>query len=57
MFCRSFLRRAHRCIIDRRPLSADYVRLAAIGLEHGADTVSFDRDFARLPGVKHGLPG
>ena len=31
--------------------------LAALALEHGADLVSFDRDFARFPGVRHRLPG
>lgn len=31
--------------------------LAALAIEHGADIVSFDRDFARFPGVKHRLPG
>jgi toxin-antitoxin system PIN domain toxin len=31
--------------------------LAALALEHGADVVSFDRDFARFPGIKHRLPG
>ncbi len=31
--------------------------LAAIALEHGADIVSYDRDFARFPGVQHRLPG
>ena len=31
--------------------------LAALALEHGADIVSYDRDFARFPGVKHRLPG
>lgn len=30
--------------------------LAALAIEHGADIVSFDRDFARFPGVKHRLP-
>lgn len=31
--------------------------LAALALEHGADVVSFERDFARFPGVRHRLPG
>jgi uncharacterized protein len=31
--------------------------LAALALEHGADLVSYDRDFARFPGVRHRLPG
>jgi hypothetical protein len=31
--------------------------LAALALEYGAGIVSFDRDFARFPGVKHRLPG
>ena len=31
--------------------------LAALAVEHGADIVSFDRDFARFPGVTHRLPG
>jgi uncharacterized protein len=30
--------------------------LAALALEHGADIVSYDRDFARFPGVQHRLP-
>lgn len=31
--------------------------LAALALEHGADLVSYDRDFARFPGLRHRLPG
>ena len=31
--------------------------LAALAVEHGADIVSYDRDFARFPGVTHRLPG
>lgn len=31
--------------------------LAALALEHGADLVSYDRDFGRFPGVRHRLPG
>lgn len=31
--------------------------LAVLALEHGADIVSYDRDFARYPGVSHRLPG
>jgi uncharacterized protein len=31
--------------------------LAALALEHGADIVSYDRDFARFPGITHRLPG
>jgi len=31
--------------------------LAALALEHGADVVSFDRDFARFAGIRHRLPG
>ncbi len=31
--------------------------LAALALEHGADIVSYDRDFARFSGVQHRLPG
>jgi uncharacterized protein len=30
--------------------------LAALAIEHGADLVSFDRDFCRFPGVRHRLP-
>jgi uncharacterized protein len=30
--------------------------LAALATEHGADIVSYDRDFARFPGVRHRLP-
>ncbi len=31
--------------------------LAALAIEHGAEIVSYDRDFARFPGVQHRLPG
>lgn len=31
--------------------------LAARALERGAEIVSYDRDFARLEGVRHRLPG
>ena len=31
--------------------------LATLALEHGADIVSFDRDFGRFPGIQHRLPG
>ena len=31
--------------------------LAALSIEHGADLVSYDRDFARFAGVRHRLPG
>lgn len=31
--------------------------LAALALEHGAEIVSFDRDFARFEGVRWRLPG
>jgi len=31
--------------------------LAAITIEHGAEIVSYDRDFARFAGVRHRLPG
>lgn len=31
--------------------------LAAVAIEHGAEIVSYDRDFARFPGVRHRLPG
>ncbi len=31
--------------------------LAALAIEHGADVVSYDRDFGRFPGVRHRLPG
>jgi len=31
--------------------------LAALALEHGADIVSYDRDFGRYPGINHRLPG
>src|SRR5215211_5262788 len=30
--------------------------LAALAIEHGADIVSYDRDFARFTGVQHRLP-
>lgn len=32
-------------------------QLAALAIEHGAEIVSYDRDFARFPGVRHRLPG
>lgn len=31
--------------------------LAALALEHGADIVSYNRDFDRFGGVRHRLPG
>jgi len=31
--------------------------LAALAVEHGAEIVSYDRDFGRFPGVRHRLPG
>jgi toxin-antitoxin system PIN domain toxin len=31
--------------------------IAALGVEHGAQIVSFDRDFARFPGVTVVVPG
>lgn len=31
--------------------------LAAIAIEHGAEIVSYDRDFERFAGVRHRLPG
>jgi toxin-antitoxin system PIN domain toxin len=31
--------------------------LAVLALEHGAEIVSYDRDFARFPGVQQRLPG
>jgi len=31
--------------------------LAALALEHGADIVSYDRDFGRYPGIRHRVPG
>jgi uncharacterized protein len=31
--------------------------LAALAIEHGADIVSYDRDFGRFTGVRHRLPG
>ena len=31
--------------------------LAALALEHGAEVVSFDRDFSRFPGLRWRLPG
>jgi toxin-antitoxin system PIN domain toxin len=30
--------------------------LAALAIEHGAELVSYDRDLARFPGVRHRLP-
>jgi toxin-antitoxin system PIN domain toxin len=37
-------------------LTAD-AHLAALAIEYGADIVSYDRDFARYPGVNRRLPG
>lgn len=31
--------------------------LAAVALEHGAEIVTFDRDFARFPSIRHRPPG
>jgi len=31
--------------------------LAALAIEHSAQIVSYDRDFARFTGVRHRLPG
>jgi predicted nucleic acid-binding protein len=31
--------------------------LAALAIEHRAEIVSYDRDFARFPGIRHRLPG
>jgi toxin-antitoxin system PIN domain toxin len=31
--------------------------LAALAVEHGADIISYDRDFARFSGIRHRLPG
>jgi uncharacterized protein len=31
--------------------------LATLAVEHGAEIVSYDRDFGRFPGVTHRLPG
>jgi toxin-antitoxin system PIN domain toxin len=31
--------------------------LAALAIEHSADIVSYDRDFARFSGVRHRVPG
>lgn len=31
--------------------------LAVLALEHGAEIVSYDRDFARFPGIRQRLPG
>lgn len=31
--------------------------LAALAVEHSADIVSYDRDFARFRGIRHRLPG
>jgi predicted nucleic acid-binding protein len=30
--------------------------LAALAIEHGAEVVSFDRDFGRFPGLRWSLP-
>jgi toxin-antitoxin system PIN domain toxin len=37
-------------------LSTD-AHLAALAIEHRAEIVSYDRDFARFAGVRHRLPG
>ena len=37
-------------------LSTD-AHLAALAIEHRAEVVSYDRDFARFPGIRHRLPG
>jgi toxin-antitoxin system PIN domain toxin len=37
-------------------LSTD-AHLAALAIEHRAAVVSYDRDFARFPGIRHRLPG
>lgn len=31
--------------------------LAALAAEHGADVVSYDRDFGRFVGIRHRIPG
>jgi len=31
--------------------------IAALAVEHGAEIVSFDRDFGRFPGVRVVVPG
>lgn len=31
--------------------------LATLAVEHGADVVSYDRDFGRFAGIRHRLPG
>jgi uncharacterized protein len=36
---------------------ASDAHLAALAIEHGAEVVSYDRDFARFAGVRHRLPG
>lgn len=36
-------------------LTAD-AHLAALAIEHGAELVSYDRDFARFPGLRYRLP-
>lgn len=30
--------------------------LAALAIEHGAELISYDRDFGRFPGLRHALP-
>lgn len=56
--------RRHRDIVGRPLVDADLrgnlvtdAHLAALAIEHGADLVSYDRDFARFAGVSHRLPG
>lgn len=52
----SLLRGLLRDVGTAGNLTSD-AHLAALALEHGADIVSYDRDFGRYPGVKHRLPG
>jgi uncharacterized protein len=54
--------RHQRClqdVLDAGEASADLVPdavLAAIAIEHGGEVVSFDRDFARFPGLRWSRP-
>lgn len=54
----------HLALLERLCRDADAAgdlvpdaQLAALAIEHGAEVVSFDRDFARFPGLRWSHPG
>ncbi|MDQ6849419.1 MAG: PIN domain-containing protein, partial [Actinomycetota bacterium] len=56
--------RRHLAVLERVCVAADVradlvndASLAAIAIEHGATVASFDRDFARFPGLRWIVPG